>query len=1118
VSGAIDLFSGAQSIHGSNLFNVDKSPLEQLSGGIEDVIGKQAAGTGSSVITSFEAILRAVLGFDPLDGPLGIGGELLGTLDNVGTYFGNLETFLGELNPLDPNFDPIAAATTFITTIINPTNLLAGLVPHAGDSAGLSGFIPMENLALDLIASAVGGAQDLVDEILGIFGIPPTTGTVGDVGTIFTNLFGFLGGAGDFSSGSFDPASAIETFVTDMLLPTGLFSSVIDFASLGLAFFGLPGLDEAGFTGAASNLFSFLGAPNLGTGFDPFSAAEDFITNILNPTNLLLGPTSPLDSAQLFNLIPPQLLGLVPVASVGDATTNFLENPGFDAAVALLDQGHQGWFHDNTDGHGNNGCAAVHPDGTWKTLESNAVPVAVNQTIPISIWTKHEGTTSATNTNGIQLNVRSYKTNSGGNLEIVSTTLIQAVATPNGSSSAAGENNFVELAGSFPVPAGVDHVSMQLAVAPTVTGGTVKFDDGVISKTGLLPQNLVNGLPTALAGLTSTAQGIIDNLLHGILGGTGTGGLPTDLFGAISLLPQTAAKVQTTIDSLLQGILGGTSIGGLPTDLTSAIGQLPNLISLLAGGSTGLGGLFNTIETRLGGLGTGGLFNSSFLSNLGSFPFGLPNTSIIGLNGVGNLGGTIQDFIDVGVQSLLGSIGTGYSLFDWQDALNNFPPGNILGGAGVGANLNDTFFNIFDNVTSALKLLGVTGVNLGEFSSAAQDTSFSALSAQLLAGGHEVILGKRTNNPVMSGLERTTVANMNLSELGTGATPLNFSVTNAASAIGIIRMPNIDTKGVLYWRSAGASTGLFLNFGKLNLNGTVTHLFQSGNLAAQLTSGWKWNSYTFPGANMIAHQDSENILVEFVVTGATAMSVAGVPMAWQTDNHPVATTARTGGTRNTGGGTPTLAAFTFSGNTPYIGLGRSDVPADFHPPEAWASTSAGSFTYPIPTWAQVAGTIIDFWAIGGGGGGQTGGYFVTTEGGTPGSWNAGSLVYGTDIPLGTTQLTGNVGDNAAGGIEPFELQPGDNGNPTTINAVAGGFSTKTAAGGLGGGRAGNNWGNATGQGAPNSPSLGGITQFGGAQAAVNTDGNAPGGGGGSGYPAVGRAGAEGKVFFRARQP
>lgn len=229
MAGAVDLLAGTQSIHGANLFQVDKSPLAQISGGIEDVIGKQAAGTGSSVITSFESILRAMLGFDPLQIPLEIGGQLLGTIGNIGMYFGNLETFLGELNPLDPHFDPIAAAITFITTIINPTNLLAGLVPNANGSAGLTGFIPLENLALDLIEGAIGGAQTVIDAILAAAGFPAGSGTTAEVDLLFTNLTAFLG---DFTSGSFDPLAAAQTFITDILNPANLLATVADLTNL----------------------------------------------------------------------------------------------------------------------------------------------------------------------------------------------------------------------------------------------------------------------------------------------------------------------------------------------------------------------------------------------------------------------------------------------------------------------------------------------------------------------------------------------------------------------------------------------------------------------------------------------------------------------------------------------------------------------------------------------------------------------------------------------------------------------------------------------------------------------------------------------------------------------
>lgn len=172
MAGAIDLFSGAQSIHGSNVFKVDKSPLEQMSGGIDDIIGSQAQGAGGGLVTTFEGLLRAILGFDPLEGLAELGSDIFGTVANLGTYFGNLEAFLGELNPLDPHFNPIHAAIEFIQNILNPAglgSLITGIIPQA--ITGIEEFI------LELIGGAAGlvasGVQSLIDAVIG--GLSSTT-------------------------------------------------------------------------------------------------------------------------------------------------------------------------------------------------------------------------------------------------------------------------------------------------------------------------------------------------------------------------------------------------------------------------------------------------------------------------------------------------------------------------------------------------------------------------------------------------------------------------------------------------------------------------------------------------------------------------------------------------------------------------------------------------------------------------------------------------------------------------------------------------------------------------------------------------------------------------------
>jgi hypothetical protein len=247
-------------------------------------------------------------------------------------------------------------------------------------------------------------------------------------------------------------------------------------------------------------------------------------------------------------------------------------------------------------------------------------------------------------------------------------------------------------------------------------------------------------------------------------------------------------------------------------------------------------------------------------------------------------------------------------------------------------------------------------------------------------------------------------------------------------------------------------------------------------------------------------------------------------MTWQTDDHPVATTKRTGATRNTGASGPVALSIPagsvqFSGNTPQVSLGRSDVPVNYVPPDLQRFTTSG--TYVRPTW-MVAGDILEIYIHPAGGGGQSGGYGAAGEGGLAGTAVGRSYVLGSDpkgtgfpiIPLSTTTFTHTLGAPGSGGVDPYTFDPGFNAGATSVSAA--GITTLTGAGGLGGGRAGNNSNVTTGGGAADV-TLDSHTEYGGTPAGVNQDGVFPGGGGGSGYPAFGRAGAAARVAYRARQ-
>jgi hypothetical protein len=166
----------------------------------------------SDVQGIIDAILKA-LGFPPGSG----------TLTDIENFFGNLLKMLGLPNLATAVFDIVGAITTFITTILKPTNLIAMLVHDAETSGGVTGFIPLENLAMDAIAAVVGGAQQLIDAILSAVGFPPGSGLASDVDNLFTNLLAMLGNPNLLAG--FDPIKAAEQALQNTFTPAGALST-----------------------------------------------------------------------------------------------------------------------------------------------------------------------------------------------------------------------------------------------------------------------------------------------------------------------------------------------------------------------------------------------------------------------------------------------------------------------------------------------------------------------------------------------------------------------------------------------------------------------------------------------------------------------------------------------------------------------------------------------------------------------------------------------------------------------------------------------------------------------------------------------------------------------------
>ncbi|WP_140698950.1 hypothetical protein [Mycolicibacterium hodleri] len=183
-----------------------------------------------------------------------------------------------------------------------------------------------------------------------------------------------------------------------------------------------------------------------------------------------------------------------------------------------------------------------------------------------------------------------------------------------------------------------------------------------------------------------------------------------------------------------------------------------------------------------------------------------------------------------------------------------------------------------------------------------------------------------------------------------------------------------------------------------------------------------------------------------------------------------------------------------------------------HDPETASFTKPGSLSYEIPDWCN----YIDVFLLGAGGGGDVG--QPRGAGGEGGSWTPVPLWRGQGqpaqgmvaIPRTTTSIAITVGAGGAAGTAG--AQQGAAGGDTT--ATAAGMSPQTASGGAGGASP-----DANGKGpSPQSVSLNGTTETGGAdQPSAGQPGLRPGGGGAGGFLAHGGDGADGAAWVVARQ-
>lgn len=281
--------------------------------------------------------------------------------------------------------------------------------------------------------------------------------------------------------------------------------------------------------------------------------------------------------ALINRFIRPGGLPLIPLSSIADIQPNLLFEGGFDAAETVNTA--DGWSWDGTIGRGTPvGSAKIVANGTAKELQSGPDPILVEegQELSLSSWVRWRSL--ATNGTGApaQLTVRTYDTAGA----TVSTQTIAGLAnSPGANSSNASQNDFVQLTGSWTVPAGVSSIRLRLTVRPSATAGEIWFDDAEVTKTQKMPQTFISGLTDALDNLFGWIEDLVNNLL-GALGLSGSGSLLDRIFDLA--------------DEIGDWLLGTEDTAGALDDLAAALMNAPETVmGQLQAVSDIVSGIFN---------------------------------------------------------------------------------------------------------------------------------------------------------------------------------------------------------------------------------------------------------------------------------------------------------------------------------------------------------------------------------------------------------------------------------------------------------------------------------------------------------------------------------------------
>lgn len=364
-----------------------------------------------------------------------------------------------------------------------------------------------------------------------------------------------------------------EQFVTALLSPTGLLG-----LSAGQIAEDLFGITDGDLPFLGGNLQTMLGNPNLSTGFDPISAGQGMLTNVLTPAGALTTGTQVL----------PHMFGfLAPGSSTG---ANVQPDPGFDDPSHLAGQGIYTWDGsvDHT-GTAGSGSAKTVANGSVRSLVGFPITTAPDQPATLGVFTQWSGVSAAAGA-GIVLAAQAYDANN----DLISdptNRVVASIPAPETSSTSHSGNvaGWVYLQGGYQMPAGTKYVRLVVEVGANVNVGSVWFDDTLLQLSGLVDATLLTNFENMLEGV------VPGNALQGFQGLATIFGSFGHLFdgmgSAMSLAPQNGLSFSGLFDiaqgsslnaneALIQGLIN-TAVLGQRTNKRTAAGANPTTEAMI---------------------------------------------------------------------------------------------------------------------------------------------------------------------------------------------------------------------------------------------------------------------------------------------------------------------------------------------------------------------------------------------------------------------------------------------------------------------------------------------------------------------------------------------------------